>query len=140
VPVYHQPARLFTLEEANDALPGIRELLKEMKRRKEIILSLQARADIAEMTGSGDSGEKADAQSNLGRLDLEINGFHEVQKKLNRLGCELKDIDKGQVDFYAQKEGEIVFLCWTQDEEQVGHWHFINDGFEERKLLSEGRA
>jgi hypothetical protein len=135
VAVFQQEVRLFTVEQANEALPRVRELLKELRQRQARVLAIQAKSDIAEMTGPLNESEKVWAGERQDRLDEEINGFHQAFKILNRLGCELKDVDKGQVDFYALKDGQTVYLCWTEEEDRVGHWHHIHDGFEDRKCL-----
>jgi hypothetical protein len=135
VAVFQQEVKLFTVEQANEALPRLRELLRDLRERKARVLEMQALSDVAEMTGPLNESEKGQAEERQGRLDEEINGFHRVFKILNRLGCELKDVDKGQVDFYALKDGQTIYLCWTEEEDRVAHWHYIHDGFEDRKCL-----
>ena len=44
-------------------------------------------------------------------------------RQLEELGCVLKDLAQGLVDFYVMREGELVFLCWKQGEERIRFWH-----------------
>ena len=45
------------------------------------------------------------------------------------LGCHVKDLETGLIDFPATREGRTVFLCWRLGENQVRYWHEIDSGF-----------
>ena len=47
----------------------------------------------------------------------------------------VKDLDTGLVDFPALHEGEEVLLCWQLGEDEVAHWHGVDEGFAGRKPL-----
>ena len=51
------------------------------------------------------------------------------------LGCFLKDIDQGLVDFPYEIEDDVVFLCWQSGERQIIAWHSIDSGFSDRRPL-----
>lgn len=78
-----------------------------------------------------------------GLTDLEMTGAmeslqREIQK-LEDLGCILKDVNLGLVDFPAVRLGVRVNLCWKLGEETVEFWHGLHDGFAGRKpvIISE---
>jgi len=50
-------------------------------------------------------------------------------------GAIVKDPDTGLVDFPAVREGEEILLCWQLGEEQVAHWHGLEEGFAGRRPL-----
>jgi hypothetical protein len=50
-------------------------------------------------------------------------------------GAELKDVRLGLVDFPAEHEGEVVYLCWQFGEPEVAFWHRLQDGFAGRRPL-----
>jgi hypothetical protein len=54
---------------------------------------------------------------------------------MNGLGCLVKDLDLGLVDFYAQLDGETVFLCWQFGEPAVTHFHGVEEGFAGRRPI-----
>ncbi len=56
-------------------------------------------------------------------------------QRIHALGCVLKDINQGLVDFPSRREGRQVFLCWKHGEEQVGFWHDAESGFAGRQPL-----
>jgi hypothetical protein len=51
------------------------------------------------------------------------------------MGCLLRDIDLGIVDFPSIHDGKEVYLCWKLGEESVGFWHEVDAGFAARKPI-----
>jgi hypothetical protein len=49
---------------------------------------------------------------------------------------ELKDLQMGLIDFYHEREGRIVYLCWRLGEPEVLFWHDLDTGFAGRQLLT----
>lgn len=47
----------------------------------------------------------------------------------------IKDLERGLVDFPAIIDGQEVFLCWEQDEEDVEFWHDLDAGYGGRERL-----
>jgi len=68
----------------------------------------------------------------LRRLAAEITGAVE---RVNGLGCLVKDVEMGLVDFYALVEGEPAFLCWQFGEPAISHWHPLDEGYAARKPI-----
>jgi hypothetical protein len=62
----------------------------------------------------------------------ELNG---LVQELEALGCELKDIDQGLVDFRSVMGEEEVYLCWKLGEPSIGWWHSLETGFAGRQPL-----
>ena len=62
--------------------------------------------------------------------------------ELEAIGCVMKGIEAGLVDFYALRDDRLVFLCWRLGEERITHWHDLDTGVEGRQptdhLLSTG--
>jgi len=53
-------------------------------------------------------------------------------------GILIKGIEEGLVDFPAiRKNGEEVFLCWRNDEDDISFWHSLEGGFRGRRPLEE---
>jgi hypothetical protein len=50
-------------------------------------------------------------------------------------GAIVKDIAEGLVDFPALRLGEEILLCWRLGEDEVAHWHGLEEGFAGRKQL-----
>jgi hypothetical protein len=59
----------------------------------------------------------------------------DMARQITNLGCELKGIDEGLIDFRALREGREVYLCWRLGEERIAFWHDIEAGFGGRQPL-----
>jgi hypothetical protein len=129
--------RHFTPKEANDALQEIRPLVEELVAHRREQQRLQARrfelaAKIAGNGGGIDANVLADAEQAEQRERVElarcVNAIH-------GRGAIVKDIDEGLVDFPALRQGEEILLCWRLGEDEVAHWHGLEEGFAGRKQL-----
>lgn len=58
--------------------------------------------------------------------------------EVERLGGQVKDLDKGLVDFLARRGDEDVLLCWKLGERTVEHWHPVDSGYGGRKPIDDG--
>ena len=56
-------------------------------------------------------------------------------EKLQDLGCLVKDLDIGLVDFPTLFRGQEVYLCWKVGEPSIEFWHGMNEGFGGRKAI-----
>jgi hypothetical protein len=69
------------------------------------------------------------------QFQRESQAVTQAAERLERLGVLVKDLDTGLVDFPALHEGEEVLLCWQLGEDEVAHWHGVDEGFAGRKPL-----
>ena len=106
---------LFTPRKANRTIGRIEGLLTQ-------VVSLSSRA--AEAEGA--------ERSKL--LDASKHALEEVE----HIGCQVKSLEHGLIDFPAMKNGKQVFLCWKLGERKVAYCHAIESGFAGRKPILEG--
>jgi hypothetical protein len=66
------------------------------------------------------------------RLLADLKG---VLEEFQRREIQLKDLDRGLVDFPAFVGGKEVFLCWERDEPDVEYWHDLDAGYAGRTAL-----
>jgi len=52
-----------------------------------------------------------------------------------RRDIQIKDLERGLIDFPAIISGREVFLCWEQDEEDIEFWHDLDTGYAGREKL-----
>ena len=130
------PPRTYTVEEANQRLPEVREAVGRIVQLTEYLPELEDQLRIAEYRRQrpGAGAEQAqtyrDAVQKLEAAQLELVT---ALKRLEELDVQLKDARTGLVDFLAYRDGEMVELCWKLGEAAVAHWHRIGEGFPGRK-------
>jgi hypothetical protein len=129
--------RYFTPKEANEALETVRPLVEEtVARRRALREAATQRAELGRIVagngGGVDAGDFATLDEEATREAAEIT---RLVDQIQNLGVLVKDLDRGLIDFPALREGEEVLLCWELGEEQVTHWHGLEEGFAGRKPL-----
>jgi hypothetical protein len=129
--------RHFTPDEANDELHEIRPLVEELVSHRREQQRLQARrvelaAKIAGNGGGIDSEAIAKLEEEERRERIVIA---RCVNAIHGRGAIVKDVDTGLVDFPALRRGEEILLCWRLGEDEVAHWHGLEEGFAGRKQL-----
>jgi hypothetical protein len=124
--------KLFTIEEANALLPNVRLILAKIQRahRKLSHYRDDARkaAEAAEQGGGGlvDGVVYAEILCGLTAEMAELEG----------LGVQLKDFERGLIDFPSLRDGRVVLLCWQMGEgDELEWWHDVDAGFAGRTPL-----
>jgi hypothetical protein len=124
--------KIFTVQEANALLPNVRIILAKIQRahRKLNRYSNEAKkASEAAEQGGGGIAEGAEYASVLTELTLQL-------AELESLGVQLKDFERGLVDFPSLRDGRVVLLCWQLGEgDELEWWHDVDAGFAGRTPL-----
>jgi hypothetical protein len=129
--------RHFTPEEANELLTEVRPVAEELvARRRTFAVATGRRARLAErIAGNGGDFDPREPRALEERLEREAAAIVKCVERLERLGVLVKDLDRGLIDFPALRDGEEVLLCWQVGEDDVAHWHGVEEGFAGRKPL-----
>jgi hypothetical protein len=140
MPESEVPVKLISVEEANSLLPRIRRVLASLRELRQRVFRVEAQIEIEEMTGSGHNQQltspaEAAIASQMAALQDLSRHFEGLLEELQSQGAFVKDLETGLVDFYSRRGPEIVFLCWREDEKEVGHWHPLEGGFKNRLPL-----
>ena len=125
--------RYFTVEEAEQIVP---KLQRHMTKLMTIHDELSALAGVK--VHSNDFDWKAHL------LAININKrFHELSFKyfaeveaITQLGCYVKDVQQGFVDFYSKFEDKDLVLSWQYDEPNKLYYYEEQATFEERKPIA----
>ena len=56
---------------------------------------------------------------------------------MQAIGCVVKDLDIGLIDFPTEFRGEEVYLCWKLGEPRIEFWHGVEEGFRGRKAIDQ---
>jgi hypothetical protein len=124
------PVKTFTLDEANAYVPQLEDLLSEMLDLRDQ-LSAQSHVLESAMRHAPLNGGSKAASEYL----LLLQRFNAAYKMLREIGCELKDLDTGLVDFPSYRDGRLIYLCWKRGEPRIEYWHDVESGFAGRQRL-----
>ena len=121
--------RHYTVEQANAALEFVGERLERLRSARLQLEDEEAREALGEAAPSNGGGSP-------GRVVSEA--FLELQRALGELQSMeivLRDLERGLVDFPALRDGEEIYLCWEEGEEEIGWWHDQDSGYAGRQPL-----
>jgi hypothetical protein len=59
----------------------------------------------------------------------------DVMTRFQKREIQVKDLDRGLVDFPAYIGGKEVFLCWENGEDDIEFWHDLESGYAGREKL-----
>lgn len=108
-------------------LPGLRTLLDAVREARQVILSSAERIERDAVTNGGGTESSASLEA--------MTTLRQGVEALSKQAIVLRDADTGLIDFPAEREGRLVYLCWRPDEDRITHWHEVDSGFGGRKPL-----
>ena len=131
------PERTFTPDEANAALAEVRPLVERMVAAREALLDAQRRQAelVARVASNGGGLTPPDVSAVAAEVQQATAELVAVVEELERLGVQVKDLDRGLVDFPCEHRGRVVLLCWELGEDEVAYWHGEDEGFAGRRPL-----
>ncbi len=128
--------KFWTMEEANRALPYLNEILSVLvEQNQHADLACQSLIELEQRIAGNGHGKKHELEYRRGRLNDARNKMQSGIEQIHRLGCQVKDLDLGLIDFPSRKDGQVVLLCWQLGEPAVLYWHGSDEGFASRRLL-----
>jgi hypothetical protein len=123
--------KLFTVEEANALVPMLRPKLEKLRINFSDIRAFRENSKAAATSAVGGGGVMG-ATSYVNTL-ME---FGALTSEITDLGVQIKDPQKGLIDFPSMRGGRIVLLCWMLGEiERIEWWHEMESGFAGRQPL-----
>ena len=129
-----RPKKTFLLDEANAIVPRFQLLMEKLQRG-----ALRLNGEIEVL--ARDVGVEPSALSpddllrNRPAARALIEELDAIVQEIEDSGAHLKDVQLGLVDFPAERDGEVVYLCWQFGEPEVAFWHRMEDGFSGRQPL-----
>lgn len=124
-----QYSKHYTREEARELLPQIRGWLKQLNEQRTVWAADDQ--NLGQQLARGfDLGGPL-----VNRWLQTLLRIKEVLSEFERREIQIKDVERGLIDFPAFVAGREVFLCWELDEEDVEFWHDLNSGYAGREPL-----
>ena len=125
----HQFKKHYTRDQARALLPQIRQWLKQLSALRRKLSECDQR--LASLTAGGNDvgGETVNRWV---RVAADVKA---TLAEFQRREIQIKELDRGLIDFPAILNGKEVFLCWEQDEEDIEFWHDLHSGYAGRERL-----
>jgi hypothetical protein len=122
----------YTVEQANMALPEIRKVVGTIQDRMSWLQGHrpEIRYLVQEFKIPFDAPVAPDYLTHL----LELR---DALGEVDTLGCQIKDIRMGLVDFPSRLFGKEVLLCWRVGEDAVEFYHDLESGYSGRRPIPE---
>jgi len=120
--------KYFTVAEANAVLPQIEPIMARLleKRARAVRLYQQIEPLLADL--HLDVGGPIPAQ-----MAQDFVTISRLIEQLQAMGCVVKDINVGLLDFLCDRNGRDVYLCWRYGEPEVSFYHDLHEGFNGRQ-------
>lgn len=119
----------YTRDEARGLLAQIRGWLKQVSELRADLQKSETRLNGLMATGYDLGGKLVNTWVRT-LADLDV-----VFAEFQRREIQIKDLDRGLIDFPAIVGGREVFLCWELDEDDIEFWHDLDAGFAGRERL-----
>jgi hypothetical protein len=124
--------KLFTVEDANALLPTVRGIVRRVQRAYARVSAAQAQARLAAEGASRGGGGMEGGSAYV----LSLTELAETSGELETLGVQIKDYERGLIDFPTMRDGRVVLLCWQMGEgDELEWWHDLEAGFAGRQPL-----
>jgi hypothetical protein len=131
-------SRRFTLAEAQTLIPRVEGMLRQAieikssydEAEKEI-QNLQERV----MLMGGIAVDRESAVAARTQRDGAAAQLRSAIEQVQEVGCLIKDLDIGLIDFPTTYRGNEVYLCWKLGEGAIEYWHGVEEGFRGRKKI-----
>jgi hypothetical protein len=128
----------FTLAQAQSLIPRVDRLLREAIALKPGFIdaerALQSFNERIMLMGGMTVDRDRFLQVKV-RRESEAERLRNAVEQLQDLGCLVKDLDMGLVDFPTLFRGQEVYLCWKLGEPSIEYWHSVDQGFGGRKPI-----
>lgn len=129
--VSYQFEKHYTREEAHSLLPQVRQWLQRLVKLRRTLEQQEQRLDELMTPGRDLGGEE------VNQWVRTMADVKETWLEFHRREIQVKDLDRGLVDFPTILDGKEVFLCWESEEEDIAYWHDLESGYAGREPLDE---
>ena len=117
--------KYFTIDEANQALPYVARVMNDITQCYKQALSIREGIERPQIHD--------DVEHLKEGYETTMDRLNDLVDELQQANVELKDFERGLVDFPATHNGREIYLCWHRGEETVHTWHEMDAGYAGRQ-------
>jgi hypothetical protein len=135
--------RYYTASEVNGFVPELTRIFTRVLQLRGQLRPLYKRLEEKRFAPVGDDFEPAipGAPADVVRDRTLFKALIETLKgelaAVQAMGCQIKDLEIGLVDWLARSGARDVYLCWRFGETEVGWFHDLEAGFAGRRPIAE---
>jgi hypothetical protein len=133
----HEP-KLFSLSEAENARRTVEPLLIEAMEGNREMTELDEKLNAISnriMIMGGITIDYEVAARFRSAHNSSVAKVRDALEQIHAIGCLVKDLESGLVDFPAILKDEEVYLCWRLGEDRIRFYHRQDEGFSGRKPI-----
>ena len=119
----------YTAEEARALLPAIRNWLDRLVELRVQLEQKEGNLEASWAPGTDLGGALVNSWIRC------VADFRSLLFEFHSRQIQIKDLDRGLVDFPAIIGGKEVFLCWEKGEDDIEFWHDLDSGYAGREPL-----
>ena len=119
----------YTRDEARQLLPRVKQWLDELRNARDLLRHFDEQLGKALGMGDDLGGEL------VNRYVKTLAQMKDILQRFGTREIQIKDLDRGLIDFPAYIGGKEVFLCWESGEEDIEFWHDLTTGYSGRERL-----
>ena len=131
-------SRLFTLEEANQLIPELQTHLNRLFQKKEDYARRHDQLFIGELLHEAENTHAAldrDLEAEIQKMEAAIFYLEQDLIKIREMGCILRNLKRGFVDFLGERNGESIYFCWKFGETSIRFYHPVKTRVQQRLPL-----
>ena len=132
--------KTFSLDEAQSLLPTLESLLRRAIEGKTSAGAVEAELQMLSQRIFLYGGILVDVAGLARKRVAQRTAVQQAEdaiQEIDSIGVQVKDLDKGLLDFPFQVGEQIVLLCWQLGEKKIDFWHTVEAGFQGRQPLDE---
>jgi hypothetical protein len=130
--------RYFTLTEARGLLPAVdRAVRSAVQAKSNFDQSEEAMQRLLQriIMRGGIMVDRVAVESIKSTRQASGERLKSAVEEIQEIGCLMKDLDTGLIDFPTLFRGEEVYLCWRMGESDIQFWHGVHEGFAGRREI-----
>ncbi len=116
-------SKSFTLEQVNQMLPEIARRFAVICEKRSVYLRVHDAIFVQELANTADKNSRdlfaGDLEKDIQNLEETIFALSSEIDDLVDLGCVIRSMDQGLIDFPGELRGERVFFSWKAGEKQI---------------------
>ena len=121
----------YSRAEARELLPQIRRWLTQVTQERKELQKQEKRLQELMSPGRDVGGPLVNSWLRT------VASIQSILFEFYHRDIQIKDLERGLIDFPTLMAGKEVFLCWEKSEDDIAFWHDLESGYAGREKLED---